>query len=55
MKSIKLLLLAILLSTGNYIAAQSSPLSFTINAGGSLSDMRIKGILPIPNMDSVEV
>ena len=43
MKSIKLLLLAILLSVGNYIAAQSSPFSFTINAGGSLSDMRIKG------------
>lgn len=43
MKSIKLLLLAILLLVGNYIAAQSSPFSFTINAGGSLSDMRIKG------------
>lgn len=42
MKSLKLLLLAILVSIGNYIAAQNSPVSFTINAGGSLSDMRIK-------------
>jgi opacity protein-like surface antigen len=42
MKTIKFLSLTIFLLIGNYVSGQNSPLSLTVNAGGNLSDMRIK-------------
>lgn len=42
MRSIKFSVLLILLLSGNYISGQNSPLSLTVNAGTTLSDMRIK-------------
>lgn len=42
MKRMKLLSLILFLLTAGYTSAQNSPFSFTLNAGGNLSDMRIK-------------